>query len=107
MAPATLIVGLVGFAALMPVLVLGLVGGLLADRLDRRVLLLATQIFNASVLLLLAYLTGTGRATVGVILTFALVMGIVNHVQHPFRNLPARPASPAARETAATSTSPR
>ena len=77
------LLGLVGFTSLMPILVLGLVGGLLADRLNRRVLLLATQLFNASVLLLLAYLTGTGRATVGVILTFALVMGIVNALTWP------------------------
>lgn len=77
------LLGLVGFVSLMPVLVLGLVGGLLADRLNRRVLLLATQLFNAGALLLLAYLTGTGRATVGVILTFALVMGIVNALTWP------------------------
>jgi MFS family permease len=77
------LLGLVGFASLMPILVLGLVGGLLADRLSRRVLLLATQLFNAGALLLLAYLTGTGRATVGAILTFALVMGIVNALTWP------------------------
>lgn len=77
------LLGLVGFASLIPILLLGLVGGLLADLLDRRLLLLATQLFNASALVLLSYLTGTGRVTVGVILTFALVMGSANALTWP------------------------
>ncbi|HZS90188.1 MAG TPA: MFS transporter [Chloroflexota bacterium] len=75
--------GLVGFASLIPVLLLGLVGGLLADLISRRRLLLITQLVNASVLLLLAYLTATGRATIGVILTFATVMGIISALTWP------------------------
>lgn len=77
------LLGLVGFAALFPILVLGLLGGLLADRLDRRTLLVTTLLFNALTLLVLAYLTSTGRATVAVILSFALITGIVNALTWP------------------------
>jgi len=80
---AGFLLGLVGFASLMPILVLGLVGGLLADRLNRRLLLLGTGVFNAVALLVLAFFTATNRATPPVILAFALIMGIVSALTWP------------------------
>lgn len=80
---AGFLLGLVGFASLIPILLLGLVGGLLADRLDRRLLLLATILFNAVTLVILAMLTGAGRASAAVILIFALVTGVSNALTWP------------------------
>ncbi len=57
-----LALGWVGLARLVPILSLSLVGGLLADRYDRRKLMLATQAAMALSALALALLTLTGRA---------------------------------------------
>ena len=51
---STLAVGLLGLAELIPILTLSLVGGAIADRVDRRRLLMVTEGSGASVLILLA-----------------------------------------------------
>lgn len=56
-----LYVGLVGFFAMIPSLLLSLVGGILADRLDRRKLLMTTQVISAVLVAVLAALVHTGR----------------------------------------------
>lgn len=80
-----LILGLMEFFARGPILVLGLVGGLFADRWSRYRLMLVTQ----SALLLqasaLAALTLSGSITVGWILGLALVLGVVSALEIPVR----------------------
>ncbi|MEZ4597528.1 MAG: MFS transporter [Chloroflexota bacterium] len=56
-------VALVQTADMLPVVLLALPAGVLADVLDRRRLLLATQLFLAVVAVLLAVATATGRLT--------------------------------------------
>lgn len=56
-------VALVGFFAMAPMLLIGAFGGVLADRLDRRRLMLATQTLNfaAAVAMTLLLLTGAAE----------------------------------------------
>ena len=56
------LVALVGFVHWTPVLVLGMVGGVLADRLDRRRLLVATQSANLVAAVAMTVLLVTGLA---------------------------------------------
>jgi len=55
--------GLLGLARVLPILLLSLLGGLVADTLDRRTLIIGAQIAAAAVSALLAALTLTGRVT--------------------------------------------
>ncbi len=55
--------GLLGLARVLPILLLSLLGGLVADTLDRRTLIVGAQIAAAAVSALLAALTLTGRVT--------------------------------------------
>ncbi len=79
------LLGLVGFCQMGPVLVLGLVGGLAADRYDRHRIVLLTQ---AAALLqagLLAGLTLTHLVTVPSVLALALLLGVINAFDMPGR----------------------
>ena len=55
--------GLLGLARVVPILLLSLLGGLVADTLDRRTLIVGAQIGAAAVSAALAALTLTGRVT--------------------------------------------
>src|ERR1700682_5867767 len=59
--------GLVGLARGIPVLFAGLAAGVIADRVDRRRLLLVVQIYWATVSTVLAWLTLSGLITIGMV----------------------------------------
>lgn len=59
-----LALGFVGLARVIPIIVFSLWGGVLADRLDRRKLMIVTQSAMAAIAALLALATFTGRETV-------------------------------------------
>ncbi len=77
LAPEPLIVATVQAATIMPVFLLALPGGAMADIVDRRIFLIATQIWTASAAILLAVLTLNGGMTAMwlLILTFAISIG--------------------------------
>jgi MFS family permease len=77
LAPEPLIVALVQAATIMPVFLLALPGGALADIVDRRVFLLGTQIWTILAATLLALLTlfHLMTATGLLVLTFAIGIG--------------------------------
>src|SRR5690242_14887103 len=78
-------VGLIGAARSIPVITLSLIGGALADSLDRRRLLWVTnaiQILNTSVLVVT---TMTGRVTPHVIYAVAFVGGAASAFDAPTR----------------------
>ncbi len=77
--------GVVNFASLAPVLVLGLVGGWLADRLDRRKTLLAMQTLSMIQAIVLAILTFSGRLEVWHVICLAAFLGTVNAFEMPAR----------------------
>src|SRR3990172_13381217 len=77
--------GLIGLFGALPVIVFSLTGGLLADRLDRRQLLMATQSLAMILAALLGVLTQTGYVQVWHIYTVAFLTGAVNSFDLPVR----------------------
>ncbi len=62
--------GLIGLSRVIPIILFALVGGVLADAVDRRKLMVTTRIIAALFASLLALITLTGHETVGVIYLF-------------------------------------
>ena len=77
------LLGVLNFAQFVPILVLSPWAGGVADRLDRRRLLLATQIVAAGMSAALAALAWTGAATAVVVIAFALGAGLVSAFSAP------------------------
>ncbi|MEM9615254.1 MAG: MFS transporter [Actinomycetota bacterium] len=78
--------GLVVFLLGIPTLILVLPAGVWADRLDRRRLLLGTQLGASAALLATALAIVQGQLTMGVLLLSALAIGSVMAVGSPVRN---------------------
>ena len=79
--PATL--GIIGFLNTIPNLVWGLPAGVLADRYDRRRLLLGFQAANMAVAVLLAVLWQTGTLTVPLLGAIAVIGGSLGTLSFP------------------------
>jgi MFS family permease len=73
---AATLVALVQTASMLPILLLALPAGALADSLDRRHLLIAVQCSIAAVSLVLTLLTATGRMPPALLLTLTFGLGI-------------------------------
>ena len=69
----------------VPTLVMGLWGGLLADRFDKRRLLLASQSSSMLPALALGILTATGLIELWMVLALALLLGIIDALDKPAR----------------------
>lgn len=80
-----LALGLVGFAGALPALLVAPWGGVLADQLSKRALLLATQFGAMAVALGLAFLTFTNLVEVWHVIALAAVLGAVNGMDSPVR----------------------
>lgn len=79
------LLGLAGFAGQFPVFLMAPFGGALADRVDRRRLLVGTQVASSVLALLLAALTLSGQVTVWQVFALAALLGLVNGVDLPAR----------------------
>ena len=79
------LLGLVIFLYGAPNFAMLLFGGLIADRLDRRRLLMATQAAAGIVVLLLAAAVFTGRAAMPHVYVTALVLGVIQGLEMPGR----------------------
>lgn len=77
------LLGLVGFAQSIPSLIFSLLGGVIADRADRRKLLLATQTLMLLFTLVLAISISAGVVTVHEILAIAFLMGTATAINAP------------------------
>jgi MFS family permease len=77
--------GLVGFCAFSPMLVFTLMGGILADRVDRKKALLFTQSLSMVQATILTYLSATGSVRVWQVALLALFLGTVNAFDVPIR----------------------
>jgi len=77
--------GLVGFASQIPILLFGIPAGVLNDRLDRRRLLMATQFLALLQALLLTTLTAAGTITPALLVVLAFALGCINAVDLPAR----------------------
>jgi MFS family permease len=77
--------GLVAAVQFVPVLFLGLFGGVVADSLPKRPTLIATQTVMMVLAFVLALLTVTGVVQVWMIVVLALLLGCANAVDMPVR----------------------
>jgi MFS family permease len=68
--------GLVGLARGVPVLFAGLAAGVIADRVDRKKLLMGVQVYWAIVSTILAWLTLSGQITIGMVLGLTVLSAI-------------------------------
>ena len=78
-------VGAIGLFQAVPLLVLGLFGGAIADAVDRRRLLLGTQVGLAIVSVVLAVITQLGLATVPLLYLLTALGACFSALDHPTR----------------------
>ncbi len=78
--------GLIVFALGLPAVLITLQAGVWADRLDRRRLLMGTQLAGAAIMAATALFVATGRATLGWIAVAAVVAGSAAAVGSPVRS---------------------
>jgi len=80
-----LLLGAVGFSSQIPVFLLAPIGGIVADRWDRRKVVIATQAASMMLAFVLALLTLTGRVKVEHVFVLAALLGVVNAFDLPGR----------------------
>ena len=80
-----LLLGIVGFSSQIPAFILSPLGGVAADRFDRRKLLMITQALSAAQAMTLAALTLTGCIHVWHIIVLGLALGCINSFDIPAR----------------------
>ncbi len=78
-------VGLITVTHFGPVLLFGLWGGVVADRLDKRKILFVTQTLLGVIAAALAIVSATGGVTVGILYGFSAVTGLVQALDNPTR----------------------
>jgi MFS family permease len=82
---SALLLGTVAFASQIPVFLLAPIGGIVADRNNRRTILVITQSCMMALAFLLAILTLTHRITVWELIVIAALLGVVNAFDIPAR----------------------
>ena len=82
---SALLLGTVGFFSQFPVFILASVGGTLADRVNRRNVVIATQVSSMILAFVLAGLTLSGKIQVWHIFVLSSLLGVVNAFDIPAR----------------------
>ena len=82
---SSLMVGLLGLVRVGPLLALSLFGGVLADRADRRTVMLMTQSAMAIIALVVMLMTATGSATVGALYCIVAASAVARAFDGPAR----------------------
>jgi MFS family permease len=82
---SSLLLGTVAFVGQIPVFLFAPLGGMAADRWNRRKIVIATQTVSMILAFLLAVLTLTKRITVAEVMVLAALMGVVNAFDLPAR----------------------
>jgi MFS family permease len=77
--------GLTAGLQFLPILLLGALGGVFADRHDKRRLLMVTQTLMIIPAVALWVLTATGNVTIGIVYALVLLRGTINAVDNPTR----------------------
>ena len=85
MTGSSLLLGSVGFAGQFPVFLASPLGGIVADRYNRRQVVIGTQVASMVLAMILAVLTLTDRITIKEIFILAALLGIVNAFDLPGR----------------------
>lgn len=79
-------IGLLGGATAIPTILVSLFGGVLADRVDRRMLIMAVSVASTALLLLLAILDATGAVLIWHVVVIASAQGLVMGFDGPVRS---------------------
>jgi MFS family permease len=79
------VLGLAAAARSVPVLLLAFPAGIVADRFDRRRIVIATNVVAAIASIVLGLLAITGQVTVPIILAIAAILGVTNAFEMPAR----------------------
>ena len=82
---SALLLGTITFALQIPSLFITPFAGVLADRWDRRKVIILTQVLSMMVAFVLAWLTLTEKINVGIIIIMALINGVILAFDTPFR----------------------
>jgi MFS family permease len=82
---SAVVLGLLGFASQIPILLFAPFGGVWSDRFDRRRLMMATQLLAMLQALALAVLASQGVATAELLIVLAFMLGCINAVDIPAR----------------------
>jgi len=82
---SALVLGLLGFASQVPILLFAPLGGVWSDRIDRRRLMMTTQVLAMLQALTLALLTWQGWVSPALLIGLAFVLGCINAVDIPAR----------------------
>jgi MFS family permease len=82
---SSLLLGTVAFAGQVPISIFATAGGFVADRFDRRKVVIGTQTLSMLLAGTLAFLTLTHRVTVTEVIVLAAGMGVVNAFDIPTR----------------------
>ena len=77
--------GLLGAAAALPNMVMTFLGGVIADRFDKRRIMLVTSSFSALLMALLAWLDATGAVAVWHVLSVAALFSLTTGIDWPAR----------------------
>ncbi len=77
--------GVLGTAAALPNILMTLAGGVIADRFDKRRILMCTSAVLASLLTLLAWLDASGHVAVWHVLTIAAAFSLISGLDWPVR----------------------
>jgi MFS family permease len=78
-------IGLLGLGRALPQMALALVGGVLADVMDRRRLLIFTQLIQLAISAALTFLTFAGAITPGILLGSAILLSLGAALENPPR----------------------
>lgn len=82
---SAMMLGLLGFLQFVPVVMFSLWAGVIADRVDKRKMLIATQTAGLLQAVVLAVLVTSGKAEAWMVLTLAFVYGVFNAFDLPAR----------------------
>ena len=80
---SAMMLGMVNFAAGIPMIALSMLGGSAADRGDKRTILLVTQVIQIAFALLVGRLVATGQIQIWHLLAVAFLLGISNAFEMP------------------------
>ncbi len=85
LARSPLYLGYVGMANAIPAIILNLIGGVVADRADKKRLIVITQILSTSLVVLLGVLTVLDIVRVWHVMAIAAIAGAINAFNQPAR----------------------
>jgi MFS family permease len=80
---SALLVGVLNFATFAPIFLLSVTGGMLSDRFDRRLVVIATQSCSCVVAIAITVLSATGRLTAPILIGLAFLLGTAYALAKP------------------------